>query len=275
MSEAFRIERPTGRGAPVVVEVPHAGTLVPPEVRASLRVDDATMRRDADAYVDELYRDAVRAGAVMLVATASRYVVDLNRDEGDVDAAAVEGVSRSRPACPRGVIWRETGDGEPALRGRLTQAEYAQRVARWYRPYHEALAKELEALHRRHGRVVLLSAHSMPSMGRRAETGALRRRADVVPGTRGRTTAEGGCIDAVDAWFRAAGLTVTHDDPYRGGATTARWGRPREGFHAVQVEVNRALYMDEATTTRRPDGVRWLSSLCVGVVERLAAWAEG
>jgi N-formylglutamate amidohydrolase len=96
----------------------------------------------------------------------------------------------------------------------------------------------------------------------------------VVPGTRGKTTAARAVIDAVEQHFRAAGLSVRHDDPYRGGATTARWGRPHEGFHAVQVELNRALYMDEDDGDPRPERFDWLADVCAGLVDRLAALVD-
>ena len=270
----FRLERPAGRDAPVLVEVPHAGMGVPQDARASLMIDAATLRRDADSYVDELYRDAPSRGVGLLVAELSRYVVDLNREETDVDEWSVrEGVSR-REQFPRGVIWRETGDGRTALRAALSHAEYESRLERYYRPYHASLARELRTLHARHGRVLLVSAHSMPGHGHATHGKHRVRRADVVPGTRGRTTAASAIVDVVESYFRSAGLSVRHDDPYRGGATTARWGRPAEGFHALQIELNRALYMDERTCEPRPDGVEWLAVVCAGLVERLGEMLE-
>jgi len=270
----FRLESPRGRGGAVVVEVPHAGLRLPGDVLETLHVDARTVLRDADAYVDKLFAQAPRAGATLLVAECSRYVVDLNRRPDDIDGAAVEGIGAARGWFPRGVVWRETSEGTLALRRRLTQAEFARRLADYYAPYHAALAAQLEALHRRHGRALLLAAHSMPSTDRASEAAPgspPRRRADVVPGSRGRTTAHPALIDAVAQHFRAAGLSVRHDDPYRGGATTQHWGRPAEGFHALQVELNRALYMDEATGAPRPDGMAFLTGLCTDLVVRLAS----
>lgn len=271
----FRLVRGRAREVPIVVEVPHASVALPEEVRAALMVSAEAVRRDADSYVDDLYRDAPAHGATLFTACASRYVVDLNRDADDVDEWAVHGVSaRPRPS-PRGVIWRESGDGRPALRCPLSRSDFEQRLARYYRPYHAALAKELEALRARHGRVLLFSAHSMPSTAISSRDGSRLRRADVVPGTQGRSTAARALIDAVETHFRAAGLSVRHDDPYRGGATTVRWGRPHEGFHAIQVELNRALYMDESTSEPKPEGVAWMTELCGALVARLAAVMSG
>ena len=267
--ETFALLRPTARALPVLVEVPHAGLAVPPEARALLLADDRALLRDADAWVDALFRDVVAQGATLLSARVSRYVVDLNRDEHDHDPASVAGSTQPKGTAPRGVIWRECSDGTPALRRPLTAEEFTQRVARYHRPYHRALAQELEALRARHGAAVLLCGHSMPAMGRPHLAQAPRRRADVVPGTRGRSTASGALIDAVDAHFRGAGLSVRHDDPYRGGATTWRYGRPSTGVHAIQVELNRELYMDERTLTAKPDAMAWLRSLCTGLVSKL------
>lgn len=263
---AFRLIPPRGREVPIVVEVPHAGLDVPLDDGAEMDFTPADVLRDADAWVDALWQDAPSHGATALVANISRYVVDLNRDEDDVDALTVAGIAR-RATQPRGVIWRETGDGRPLLRAPLSRDAYARRIARYYTPYHAALASTMRALHARHGRVLLLAAHSMPSSSR---LGVGARRASVVPGTRGRTTAHGALIDAVASHFSAAGLSVRHDEPYRGGATTARWGLPQRGFHAIQIELNRALYMDEATVSPRDAQLAWLRARCAELLPRLA-----
>lgn len=267
----FRLERPLGRPAPLIVEIPHASIEVPPDVAETLRVERRDLLRDADLYVDELFRAAPAHGAVYLAAGVSRYVVDLNRFDHDVDATVVPALPTARADLPRGLIWRETTEGRPALVRPLTPSELEGRLARYYRPYHDALAAEIAALRARFGYVVLLSAHSMPSVGRTLQGEPGARRADVVPGSRGRTTAAGAVIDTVEMHFRAAGLSVRHDHPYRGGATTVRWGQPYDGVHAVQLELNRALYMDESTWQRRRAGFPWLASLCEALVARLAS----
>ncbi len=271
--DGFSLKRPEGRSEAVLVEVPHAGTELPAEVRATLLVDDAQLARDADGFVDVLFDGVDALGATVLVARLSRYAVDLNRDEGSVDSRTVEGAADGE--FPRGVIWRETGDGRPALRGRLSMEEYRRRIDRWWRPYHETLATELEALRGSHGSVLLLSAHSMPSRDRPTTDRAVgARRADVVPGTRDRTTAHPALIDAVEQHFRGHGLSVRHDVPYRGGATTARWGCARVGVHAIQVEINRGVYMDEVTGELYEERARWLAGVCEGLVKRLIGEME-
>lgn len=259
--------RPTA----VLVEVPHAGLEVPPELVPSIDAPPDGVLRDSDLYVDELYADAPHHGASMLVAHVSRYVVDLNRAADDVDLDTVPDHPAPRGIQPRGVVWRMTTDGRSLLRRPLTFAELEQRLARFHRPYHAALRSELTRLRARFGFAVLLAAHSMPSTGRVITTGKLVRRADVVPGTRGGTTADPRVIELVDAHFRDAGLSVRHDDPYRGGFSTAHYGRPREGWHAIQIELNRALYVDEATSTRKEPEFSELRRVLAALVDKLGA----
>lgn len=267
---SFRLERPAGRPVPVLVEIPHAGLDVPAPWAATLDAPAERVQRDADLWVDELFAGARELGAVYLRATVSRYVLDLNRNVEDIDSALVPGLATARPNVPRGVLWREGTDGRPVHRRPLRPEEFRARIEALWRPYHAALEGELLALRQRFGFAILLSGHSMPSAARHPDGSEGPRRADVVPGTLGRSTAARAAIDVVEQHFRTAGMTVRHDEPYRGGATTARWGRPAQGLHAVQVELNRALYMDERSLARR-EGFRWVASLCAGLVDKLGA----
>jgi len=173
-------------------------------------------------------------------------------------------------AQPRGVVWRTTTDGRPILARPLTYQKLLARVERYYLPYHRALRTTLDGLRARFGYAVLLAGHSMPSLGRSGHQDAGARRADIVPGTCGRTSADARLIDLVDAHFRAAGLSVRHDDPYKGGFTTSHYGRPREGVHAIQIELNRALYVDEQTCTPKPAEFAALQAVLDALVAKLA-----
>jgi N-formylglutamate amidohydrolase len=271
----FSITEPTGKETPVVVEIPHAGLGLLPSAIATMRAPVHALGRDADLFVDRLYADAPREGATLLVAHTSRYVVDLNRSESDIDADAVEGAPPSTRAS-RGLIWRLTGDGEPVLARRLTRAELEARLDEVYRPYHRALKAALDAKVKRFGRAVLLPAHSMPSISRVPTlSGAEARtaRADVVPGSRGRTSADGAYIDLVESHARAQGWTVRHDEPYKGGFVTAHYGRPDAHVHAVQVELARRLYMDELTLTPRPETFDAVRRWCQALVAKLGEMA--
>lgn len=265
----FELTVPESGRTPVVVEVPHAGLSIPEAVSSETAVDDASVMRDADIYVDELYRDAPSRGASLLAATVSRYVVDLNRAADDVDIATVPDHPAPRGVQPRGVVWRLTTDGRPALRRPLTYAELSARLARFHTPYHDALEAELKRTRDRFGFAILVAGHSMPSVGRVGHADPGSRRADVVPGTRGRTSADRRVIELVDAHFRDAGLSVRHDDPYRGGYTTVHYGRPREGWHAVQIELNRALYVNEENGERKQGDFERLQSLLADLIAKL------
>ena len=139
-----------------------------------------------------------------------------------------------------------------------------------YRPYHQTLAALLERKRAKFGFALLLAAHSMPSVGRAGHGDPSAVRADVVPGTRGRTSASGTIISAVDQHARAAGLSVTHDDPYQGGFTTQHYGRPDLAVHVVQVELARRLYMNESTLQKNGN-FEHQKAWCTALAARLGA----
>jgi N-formylglutamate amidohydrolase len=289
MRAPFEVFEPTGTETPLVVEIPHAGLDLPPRFLEPLTAPARAVGRDADLYVDALYQDATAEGATVLVARTSRYVIDVNRAESDVDADVVEG-GRGDVRMHHGLVWRTTSDGEAALGRKLTRAELEERLEAIWRPYHRTLTELLNRKLARFGVAVVLAAHSMPSVergqgrerdGRDRDVSRLsspggarsqRTRADVVPGTRGRRSAAARYIDAVEALAVARGWTVRHDDPYAGGFTTQHYGRPAEGLHAVQVELARRLYLDESTLRPTSEfvGVR---SWCRGLVAELGRLA--
>ena len=265
---------PEGAARPIVVEVPHAGIFIPEEVRAECALDAAAIQRDADLYVDRLYRGATRLGATLIFTEISRFVVDLNRDRDDVDRASVPDHPAPRTDAPRGLIWRVTTDGLETLTRPLTLASWAHRVEQYHAPYHRALDEALADTHARFGRVVLLSGHSMPSVGKATHADPGQRRADVVPGDlEGHACSPQVSATAV-AHFEAAGMSVAPNDPYKGGGTTVRHAHPDQGVHTLQVELNRDTYMDESTFVIKDAEFARLESLCLGLVDRLAELAE-
>jgi N-formylglutamate deformylase len=277
MRPPFERIDPRGPETPVVVEIPHAGLESAPPFLEPLTAPARSLARDADLYVDSLYSEAPDAGATVLVARTSRYVIDVNRGERDVDAEVVEG-ARADVRLHHGLVWRTTSDGEPALTRRLTSQELGRRLDLVWRPYHRELAAIVERKRAQFGIAVILAAHSMPSTERGCspvQDGRRKgdRRADVVPGSRGRKSAGACFIDAVESHALGCGWTVRHDDPYAGGFTTQHYGRPTDGIHAVQVELARRLYLDEGTLQPLPafDVVRgW----CRGLVARLGQIAK-
>jgi N-formylglutamate amidohydrolase len=263
----FEVVEPPAGEVPVVVEVPHAGVRLDPETLGYTVVPAHAIARDADLFVDELFQDAPARGATLVRANMSRFVVDLNRGPEDYDAEAVEGGSRA--PWPRGLVWRLATDGERVLSQRLPPSELERRLSAYYRPYHTAVEGLLERKRAKFGYAILLCAHSMPSRTRRGPIESTAR-ADIVPGTRGRTTACAAVIDAVDACARAHGYAVRHDDPYKGGFSTGHYGRPADRWHAIQVEITRRIYMDELRCRIDPQGFRAVRHFATKLVECLA-----
>lgn len=263
----FRVTEPAGKEAAVVVEVPHAGLAVDPLSMATLTAPVRSLGGDADLYVDELYQDAPKMGATLLVSELSRYVCDLNRSENNVDPLAVRGGTDH--SAPHGLIWRRTTEGLPALSGTLPASELDRRLNCFYRPYHARLRELIAQKVSRFGHAIVLAAHSMPSRGRAGHGDTGRRRADVVPGSRGFTTAARAVVQVPDHLASRRGWSVAHDDPYRGGFTTAHYGMPSSSVHAVQVELSRALYMDEVSLEQRPPEFARVREYCSELVESL------
>jgi N-formylglutamate deformylase len=263
----FIVCEPVGKETPVIVEIPHAGLVVPAHVLPELYAPARAIGRDADLFVDELYEPAPSRGASVLLARVSRYVIDLNRAESDVDGQSV--VSGTSAHSPRGLIWRLTTEGDRALAAPLRKESFEERLREVYRPYHAALAELIRRKRERFGLAVVLAAHSMPSHDGASKALVGRPRADVVPGTQGRTSAHGRFIDLVETHAREASLSVSHDDPYRGGFTTQYYGQPDSGAHVVQVELARRLYMDELTLRRRPGRFERMQSWCGELVAKL------
>jgi len=265
---SFRVVEPVGNPSPVIVEIPHSATAVDPACMPWLVAPVRCLGRDADLHVDELFRDAPSVGATLIVAELSRYVCDLNRDVDDIDSESVE--AASGPDSPHGLVWHRSTDGHRALPCPLPSHELRRRLDEYYYPYHRTVRRLLDERRHEFGHAILLCAHSMPSRGRVGNSDAGRKRADLVPGSRGRTTAAPSVIDTVDGLARKLGWSVTHDDPYRGGFTTLHYGQPSHGWHALQIEISRARYMDEASLLKHA-GFEAARTLCHSLVSALAA----
>jgi N-formylglutamate deformylase len=248
---------------PVVVEIPHSSLQIDAESAAWSVAPLRSLARDADLYVDRLYADAPALGATLFVAEFTRYVCDLNRSEADVDRLSV--IGGHGEGAPHGFIWRRTSDGDPALASPLPPEERVRRRDSFYRPYHAALAALLGELRDQFGHVILLCAHSMPSRGKPGTPDAGQARADVVPGTRNKTTCSESVIRIAERLSRQFGWSLRHDQPFRGGHTTAHYGRPAQGFHAMQIELSRGLYMDE-TTLVPSEGLQKVRNFCANLI---------
>ena len=262
---AFSVVAPETPGR-FVFASPHSGDLYPADMDAAPGLAATSLRSAEDALVDRLIAPGVERGAALLLGRIGRAYVDLNRDPDDLDPALVEGLE-GRTASPRtvagyGVIPRLTGDGRPLYDRRLGADEARSRIGRTHAPYHAALDGLMYAARARHGEAVLVDWHSMPARATQGVGGA--RGPDVVLGDRHGASCATALTRRLRRAFEALGWRVALNQPYSGGWTTQAWGRPADGFHAVQIELNRALYLDE--TTLEP-GPGW--SRCAAGVARV------
>jgi len=221
--------------APLLVSIPHLGRQLPPESAAGMR-EVAQLQRDADWHLDRLYGFARELGASMLVATLSRYVVDLNRPPG--------GESLYPGQTTTGLFPTETFRGEPLYRpgGEPDEAERARRLQACWQPYHDALAGELARLRAAHGAVLLWEAHSIAGKLPRLFDGELPA---LNFGTNGGRSCTDAVCEAALAPARGSGFSQVLNGRFKGGYITRRYGEPAAGVHAIQLEMAQRVYMDE------------------------------
>ncbi len=248
---AYRIIAPARQTVPLVFASPHSGRLYPPELLAASRLSAATLRRSEDAYVDELVSGASQAGAPLLCAEYARAYLDLNREPYELDPAMYhEGLpphanTRSpRVAAGLGSIPRVIAEGTEIYAGKLPVAEAERRIANLWRPYHAALTRLIDDTAARFGFAVLIDVHSMPSAG------AGDPPADFVLGDRFGASCRAEITTAAERTLRSLGYKVARNAPYAGGHVTQTYGRPHRNRHALQIEINRRLYLDEARVER-------------------------
>ena len=273
MTTYFDIYRPETDPLPIVVDVPHAGEWIPPEMKEEMAVGDRTLRRDLDLYVDEIWKDAPQLGATLIVSNVSRYVIDLNRSDRDISEHTVLGGKRvHQPGFyqDRGVVWRTTTDGTPVMAGPLTKAQFDRRIETFHTPYHGAIAGEIARIKEMFGYCILVDGHSMPSLGRKGADNRREVRADIVPGDVDGTSCSPAVLNAVIEHFADRGFSVEPNAPYAGGWITRSFAAPQERVHAIQIEINRDLYMNEKTFIRKRDGMSRLLESCNALLPRLA-----
>lgn len=244
--------------APLVLDSPHSGASYPPDFRP--RLGPERYRRAEDMDVDVLFGDGPALGLPLLAARFPRIWCDANRAEDDVDPAGLDGAWEG-PANPsakarlgKGLVWTACPpDGAPLYAAPLSAAAVRDRIIRGWRPYHATLEAALAATQAAHGRAFLLNCHSMQSVSNPMhEEGAGRARPDIVLSDRDGATCDPAFTAAARAILTDLGFGVQVNDPYKGAEIVRRHGRPAEGRHALQIEVNRALYMDEAQMVRSP-----------------------
>ncbi len=253
---AYEVLHPDRNTSCVVFASPHSGRDYPWRFLRTTVLNEHQVRSSEDAFVDKLFDCAPRFGASFLKAGAPRAFVDLNRAADELDPALIEGV-RPRGHNPRvasglGVVPRVVANGRAIYRGKLSLEEVERRIDLYWRPYHAMLQQLLDNAHRRHGQAVLIDCHSMPHEAIDSVVRGGMKRPDVVLGDRFGAAASGEVVDRIEAAFVAAGFVVTRNAPFAGAYITQAYGRPTRGQHAVQVEIDRSLYMNEALV--RPNG---------------------
>ncbi|MFN3664065.1 N-formylglutamate amidohydrolase [Yoonia sp.] len=251
LTSPYHLAQPMSRTTSVVFASPHSGRDYPPSFLRRSVLDAREIRSSEDAFVDQLFASAISQGAPLLTATAPRAFLDLNRGPDELDPALVEGARRyahnPRITSGLGVIPRVVANGRQIYRGKMTLVEAHQRVTQYWRPYHDQLQMLLDQSITAFGEAILIDCHSMPheALENMGPPGAGR--PDVVLGDRFGATASGGVMDRIEAAFADAGLKVARNMPFAGAYIVQHYGRPSRGQHAVQVEIDRALYMNERT----------------------------
>ncbi|MCM0021621.1 MAG: N-formylglutamate amidohydrolase [Tagaea sp.] len=264
---------------PLIFSSPHSGTVYTSAFVASSRLDPVTLRRSEDSFVDELFAGARGAGAPLLKALFPRAYLDVNREKWELDPSMFDGPlpdfvnSRSpRVGGGLGTVARVVANGADIYRAKLSFPEAKRRVETLYEPYHAAIEDLTARGLARFGRMALIDCHSMPSVGGPMDRDPGKRRADFVLGDAHGQACALALIEAAEAQLKRAGFAVTRNDPYAGGHITRHYGRPRAGRHALQIEVNRALYMDETRIAKTP-GFAPLRDAIDALIAALAACA--
>jgi N-formylglutamate deformylase len=247
--DAYTLILPDQPTSSVVFASPHSGCDYPQSFLGRTVLDEHVIRSSEDAFVDRLYDCAPEFGAPFLMAGAPRAFVDLNRSPDELDPALIEGVENRghnpRIASGLGVIPRVVANGRAIYSGKLSKSEARRRITDYWHPYHNALQGLLDRAHMHHGKAILVDCHSMPheAMDGIARSGA--RRPEIVLGDRFGAAAGGDVIDRIESAFASAGFVVTRNAPFAGAYMTQAYGRPSRHQHAVQIEIDRAIYMNE------------------------------
>lgn len=272
MSDVYALLRPLRQTAAVVFASPHSGADYPAAFLEQTGLDRRAIRSSEDAFVDQLFDMAPQMGAPLLAARVPRAFVDLNRAADELDPAVIEGVARSahnpRISSGLGVIPRVVAGGRAIYSGKLPLVEAESRITRFWHPYHHTLRDLLDQTHRQFGQALLIDCHSMPHEAIEAHTRHGQIRPDVVLGDRYGAAADREVMDRVEAAFATAGLRVARNAPFAGAYIAQTYGRPSRQTHVIQVEIDRALYMDEARIEPLP-GFSAFRSKIAGVVAEI------
>jgi N-formylglutamate deformylase len=275
--------RPVQQTIPVVFASPHSGRCYPEEFLAGSRLDPLSLRRSEDSFVDELFASAPDNGAPLLAATFPRAWCDANREAWELDPAMFAdrlppwvNTTSGRVGAGLGTIARIVASGEVIYRDKLSFADAERRIRTCWQPFHDALGALVAETTAAFGRCLLIDCHSMPTYGQASRSSG--RPADFVLGDAHGTACGRHMAQLIESLLTELGFGVRRNDPYAGGYITRHYGRPREGVHAVQIEIARELYMDEGRIERLPrffQVCHSVSRFVAGLAEAIGSLTEG
>lgn len=273
-AQAYHLYGPDSPAGPVILSVPHAGRDYPPALIAKARVHLAALRRLEDRGVDLLAHPLIAAGTTVLIARPPRAMIDLNRHEREVDPAMVDGVPYNQPLQSSaklrgglGLIPRRMQGVGDLWWAPLPWADVCARIDRYHRPYHAAIEALMARARAAHGHAILIDLHSMPSLPAPVDGG---RAAQLVVGDRFGRSAAGPLARLVTDLAQGRGIVAAQNHPYAGDHLIERHGRPEQGYHALQLEIDRALYLDAAQDQPGP-GLAATQGLIADIVTALAS----
>ncbi len=274
----FEIMAPASQRVPVVFASPHSGRVYPDRFKAQSCLDDVALRRSEDAFVDALYQSAPDHGAPLLMARFPRAYVDPNREAWELDPQMFNGplpdhvnTTSPRVRAGLGTMAKVVTDGADIYKDKLDFSEAQLRIEHCYQPYHGALKNLLDETHKHFGAHLLIDCHSMPSVGGPMDQDPGLGRVDMVLGDAGGTSCTRLVRERVQEILQGMGYRVVLNTPYAGGFTTRHYGKPFQARHALQIEVNRALYMNEDTITRN-DGFDTLKNNLDQLIKAIATF---
>jgi N-formylglutamate amidohydrolase len=249
LNPPYEVLEPADCRGPVLFNSPHSGSTYPRAFLTASRLDIGTLRRSEDSFVDELIAGVVTCGFPLMHAHFPRCFVDVNREPYELDPRMFEGRLPSfantrsmRVAGGLGTVARVVGDAQEIYDQRIPVDDALARIESLYKPYHRSLRRLFSKLHRDFGAAVLIDCHSMPSTAGHKDE---RPRPEFVLGDRYGTSCVAAVSETVEQTLRGLGYSVSRNKPYAGGFITEHYGNPAAGLHAIQLEINRALYMDE------------------------------
>lgn len=280
LASSFEIVAPARWTAPMVFNSPHSGSELPSHFLTMSTLSARQLRASEDSHVDQLFSGCIEAGAPMMRALLSRSYLDLNREPYEFDARmfgeklpGFVNCASPRVASGLGTIPRTVGDGVLIYKDSLMFAEAVNRIETVYRPYHRALGALLDEAFNSTGLALLVDCHSMPSSAVHHMRGPQGQSVDAVLGDRFGSACSAEISAIVEASLTSAGLKVSRNKPYSGGFFTENHGRPRYQRHALQIEINRALYMNE-TSHEKNASFDLLQAALTDTSHQLAAWLK-